>query len=77
MDQTLENLIFTVLWDTTVAPINENGQNSRSSVWYYIVFPTMTRWVYLYLFTRQKQLKKVGLVKHLKKRYSLYFVRSL
>ena len=32
-----------------------------------IAFPTMTRWVYLYLFTRQKQLKKVGLVKHLKK----------
>ena len=32
MDQTLENLIFTVLWDTTVAPIlYENGQISCSS----------------------------------------------
>ena len=38
-DQTSENIIFTLLRDTTVAPfLNENAQNSWSSERYLIVF---------------------------------------
>ena len=40
-------------------------------------FSNVNSCVYLDLFTLQIQLEKVGLVKHPKKRFSLYFARSL
>ena len=79
IDQTPENIIFTVLWDTTVAPfLNENAQNLWSFESFLSAFSKCDQLrLSIYLSAKQKQLDKVGLVKHKKKRCLLYFVRLL